>query len=71
MRHMSKPPLETESGIAPDVEATNEVGGFISGTGATLLSGLVSVFARRTVVPEDIGARVVSIGTSEALKFDR
>lgn len=46
-------------------------GGLISGTGATLLSGLVRVFARRTVALEDIGALVVGIGTSEELNSDR
>lgn len=55
----------------PDAPPINVVAGLMSGTGATLLSGLVSVFARRTVVPDDMGARVVGIGTSEALNSDR
>lgn len=42
--------------------------GVMSGTGATLRSGLVRVFALRTVAWETswVGRRVVGIGTSEA-----
>lgn len=43
----------------------------MSGTGATLLSGRVRVFARRTVVPEDMGGLDVGIGMSDALNSDR
>lgn len=38
--------------------------GLISGTGATLRSGRVRVFARLTVVPEEVGSRGVGIGMS-------
>jgi len=59
----SKPPEVT--GSAP---LTPTGCGVMRGTGATLRSGLVSVFALRTVAWEAswVGRRVVGIGTSEA-----
>ena len=59
--HGSKPPEETGS-AAPMPGC-----GVMRGTGATLRSGLVSVFALRTVAWEAswVGRRVVGIGTSE------
>lgn len=57
-------PLWAE-GSGVELEADEvRTGGLISGTGATLLSGRVSVFARRMVAPESGGCRVVGIGTS-------
>ena len=58
----SKPPEMTGS-AAPTPTGC----GVMRGTGATLRSGLVSVFALRTVARETswVGRRVVGIGTSE------
>jgi len=41
--------------------------GLMSGTGATLLSGRVSVLARRMVVEAGLRTRGVGMGTSESL----
>ena len=59
----SKPPEVTES-----VTGTPMGCGVMRGTGATLRSGLVRVFALRRVAWEAswVGRRVVGIGTSEA-----
>jgi hypothetical protein len=51
--------------MAPDVEGMSVDGGLMSGTGATLRSGRVRVFARRTVVPVGAGGLWVGIGTSD------
>jgi hypothetical protein len=66
MRHGSKLLPRMPGGIEPDAEGASVEGGLISGTGATLRSGRVSVLARRMVVPEDRGGRVVGTGTSVA-----
>ena len=70
IRHKSNPPSEPALAVGTDEPPTKLGAGLMSGTGATLLSGLVRVFARRTVVAEDIGSLVVGIGTSEELKSD-
>lgn len=66
-RQMSKPPPEALGGITPEPDWASVDGGFMRGTGATLLSGRVRVLARRIVVADAIGGLVVGIGTSEAL----
>jgi hypothetical protein len=65
---MSYPPPEAlVDATTPELEGARVDGGFMSGTGATLLSGRVRVLARRIVVAEEIGGLVVGIGISEAL----
>lgn len=46
------------------MEDSSAAGGFMRGTGATLRSGRVKVFARRMVGPDGGGIRVVGIGMS-------
>lgn len=49
-------------GTQPDADGAREDGGLMRGTGATLRSGRVRVFARRMVVPEEMGGRGVVSG---------
>lgn len=63
-RHGSMPLPRMPDGIEPDALGDSDEGGLMSGTGATLRSGRVSVLARRIVVPVEIGGRVVRTGTS-------
>lgn len=62
MRHASRPCCGTE--VIPEPGGICAPWGLMSGTGATLLSGRVNVFARRTV-PEGLRTRGVGMGTSE------
>lgn len=67
-RHGSMPLPGMPDGIEPDALGDSDEGGLMSGTGATLRSGRVSVLARRMVVPVEIGGRVVRTGTSLGAK---
>ena len=61
----SKPDLEVSAkATAPGEEERWAAGGLMRGTGATLRSGRVRVFARRMVAPLGGGGRVVGMGMS-------
>lgn len=72
MREKSRHPLKLESSWGETGAPAGKFAlcGLMSGTGATLRSGRVRVFARRTV-PVDGGGRWVRIGISAVSYFTR